>query len=111
MLRSLVGSEMCIRDRNKGIDLSPLGDLKRYLKLVIAIGEASEEIQGIFANITPVSVARTMEEAVRLAESQSREGDSVILSPGCASFDWYRNYADRGDDFTKLVNEIVMEQA
>ena len=52
-----------------------------------------------------------MEEAVRLAESQSREGDSVILSPGCASFDWYRNYSERGDDFTKLVNEIVMEQA
>ena len=77
---------------------------------MIAIGEASEEIQGIFANITPVSVANTMEEAVNLAESQSREGDSVILSPGCASFDWYRNYSERGDDFTKLVNEIVMEQ-
>ena len=51
---------------------------------MIAIGEASEEIQGIFANITPVSVANTMEEAVNLAESQSRERDSVILSPGCA---------------------------
>ena len=101
---------LIVGGRNKGIDLSPLGDLKKHLKLVIAIGEASEEIQGIFTNITPVSVANTMEEAVNLAESQSREGDSVILSPGCASFDWYRNYSERGDDFTKLVNEIVMEQ-
>ena len=78
---------------------------------MVAIGEASEEIQGIFTNITPVSVANTMEEAVNLADLQCREGDSVILSPGCASFDWYQNYSERGDDFTKLVNEIVMGQA
>ena len=75
---------------------------------MIAIGEASEEIQRIFAGITPVSAAHTMEEAVNLAHSRSRKGDSVILSPWCASFDWYRNYSARGEDFSSLVNEIVM---
>ena len=99
---------LIVGGRNKGIDLSPLGGLKKHLKLVIAIGEASEEIQRIFAGITPVSAAHTMEEAVNLAHSRSRKGDSVILSPGCASFDWYRNYSERGEDFSSLVNEIVM---
>ncbi len=99
---------LIVGGRNKGVDLSPLGDLKKHLKLVIAIGEASEEIGRVFADISPVNIAHSMEEAVYLAQSHSREGDSVVLSPGCASFDWYRSYSERGDDFTKLVNEIVL---
>ena len=80
----------------------------KHLKSVIAIGEASDEISEILLEAIPVVKAETMEEAVGSAYSQSREGDSVILSPGCASFDWYRNYSDRGDHFTSLVKEIVM---
>ncbi len=94
--------------QNKGIDLSSLKLLEKHLKSVIAIGEASDEIYETLLEVIPVVKAETMEEAVGSAYSQSREGDSVILSPGCASFDWYRNYSDRGDHFTSLVNEIVM---
>ncbi len=97
--------------QNKGIDLTPLRFLKKHLKSVISIGEASNEIAKVFSKVIPVITAETMEEAVTLAHSQSCRGDSVILSPGCSSFDWYRNYSDRGDHFTSLVNQIVLRQA
>lgn len=96
--------------QNKGIDLSSLGLLKKHLKSVIAVGEASEEINKTFHNKIPVSIAETMEDAVNFAHSQSQSGDQVILSPGCASFDWYKNYKERGNHFSELVNEIVLRQ-
>jgi UDP-N-acetylmuramoylalanine--D-glutamate ligase len=44
-----------------------------------------------------------MEAAVSAAADLAQPGDAVLLSPGCASFDWYRSYADRGDDFSRIV--------
>ena len=44
-----------------------------------------------------------MDEAVHQAREAARPGDVVLLSPGCASFDWYGSYSERGDDFARAV--------
>lgn len=56
--------------------------------------------------ITDVSVCGNMEEAVRLASKISVSGDIVLLSPACASFDMYKNYSERGDDFIRCVEGL-----
>ena len=48
-----------------------------------------------------------MEEAVGTASRLARTGDAVLLSPGCASFDWYGSYAERGDHFASLVRQMI----
>jgi UDP-N-acetylmuramoylalanine--D-glutamate ligase len=50
-----------------------------------------------------------MDEAVALAAERAETGDVVLLSPACASFDWYGSYAERGDDFVRAVR--VLERA
>ncbi|WP_421119812.1 glutamate ligase domain-containing protein [Aquihabitans daechungensis] len=89
--------------RNKGLDLSELGDLAPHLRAVVAIGEAAPEIEAAFRDRTPTVVASSMDEAVALAAGLAEPGDDVVLSPACASFDWYPGYAARGDDFHRAV--------
>ena len=89
--------------RNKGLDLRVLAQAAAHLRAVVAIGEAADEVAAAFHGLRPVSVATSMAEAVTLAAGQARPGDAVVLSPGCASFDWYADYAERGDDFAALV--------
>jgi UDP-N-acetylmuramoylalanine--D-glutamate ligase len=89
--------------RNKGLDLSPLADGIDHIRSVVAIGEATDEVAAVFAGRRPVVRAASMAEAVARAGEAARSGDAVLLSPACASFDWYRNYGERGDDFARLV--------
>lgn len=92
--------------RNKGLDLGVLaGDTSR-IRHVVAIGEAAPEVAAAFHGRTPVTVAGSMDDAVRLASSAAIPGDVVLLSPGCASFDWYDGYGQRGDDFARAVAEL-----
>ncbi|HEX2040423.1 MAG TPA: UDP-N-acetylmuramoyl-L-alanine--D-glutamate ligase [Acidimicrobiales bacterium] len=93
--------------RNKGLDLSVLRREAPRLRAVVAIGDAAGEVVAAFEGAAPTQVAASMDEAVRLAREAARPGDAVLLSPGCASFDWYRNYAERGDDFRRAVTEQV----
>lgn len=92
--------------RNKGLDLSLLGRLRNVVAAV-GIGDSGDEIAEAFAD-RPHVVAASMSEAVDAAARLARWGDAVVLSPGCASFDWYSNYAERGDDFVRCVNEQVL---
>ncbi len=91
----------------KGVDLSPMGADADRVRTVIAIGEAAPDIRAVFEPATTVVEATSMAEAVRLAGAAARPGDAVVLSPGCASFDWYSGYPARGDDFKRLVTEHV----
>jgi UDP-N-acetylmuramoylalanine--D-glutamate ligase len=89
--------------RNKGLRLDSLRDGADRVRAVVAIGEAIPQVEAAFAGASPVVTAMSMDEAVRLAGDLARPGDSVLLSPGCASFDWYRSYSERGDDFARAV--------
>lgn len=89
--------------RNKGIDLGPLADRVDHVRAVVAIGEAGDEVGAVFDGLRPVVTAESMEEAVAAARSLARPGDAILLSPGCASYDWYPNYGARGDEFVAIV--------
>lgn len=91
--------------RNKGLDLSALAEAAPRVRSVVAIGDAADEVAEAFAGRRPVAVAASMSEAVALAADAAVPGDAVLLSPGCASFDWYGSYAERGDDFARIVRE------
>ena len=60
--------------------------------------------------MTPVVIANSMRDAVRAAAEHAETGDTVLLSPACASFDWYRSYAARGDDFAREVQGLTEVQ-
>jgi len=93
--------------RNKGLDLGDLAADTSRIRHVVAIGESAGAVEVAFAGRVPVTVARSMDDAVRAAAAAATEGDVVLLSPGCASFDWYDGYAERGDDFARAVSELV----
>lgn len=94
--------------RNKGLDLSVLGALSSRARAVIAIGESAGEVEAAFAGTgVVVRTAASMDDAVAEAAAAARPGDAVVLSPGCASYDWYRNYGERGDDFARAVRELI----
>jgi UDP-N-acetylmuramoylalanine--D-glutamate ligase len=92
--------------RNKGVDLSTMRTVADRVRAVVAIGEAADEVAAVFAAQVPTVVATTMDEAVALAADMARPGDTVLLSPGCASFDWYDSYAQRGDDFARAFEDL-----
>ena len=89
--------------RNKGLDLGALASTVPPVRAVVAVGEAAPEVAKAFAGHAVVRRAESMGAAVETASSLALPGDAVVLSPGCASFDWYASYAERGDDFSALV--------
>jgi UDP-N-acetylmuramoylalanine--D-glutamate ligase len=89
---------------NKGLDLGPMAAAARgRVRAVVAIGAAADLIAATFGGIAEVVAATSMQEAVEVAGDLARHPDVVLLSPGCASFDWYTGYPARGDDFRRLV--------
>ena len=92
---------------NKGLDLAPMAAEAARVTAVVAIGEAAPVVGATFAGAAPVVTAASMAEAVERAGAAARPGDVVLLSPGCASFDWYPDggYPARGDDFRRLVQQ------
>lgn len=94
--------------RDKGNDYTPLKPLIREkTRAVIAIGESAEKVSNELGAEAPHSFeASSLEEAVRYAEAIAEEGDVVLLSPACASFDMFEDYEARGDLFKKLVNAL-----
>jgi UDP-N-acetylmuramoylalanine--D-glutamate ligase len=91
--------------RNKGLDLSELAGTVPPVRAVVAVGESAQDVTKAFAGRVPVCQAASMGAAVEAASSLAVPGDTVVLSPGCASFDWYSSYVERGEDFSARVKE------
>ncbi len=93
--------------RDKNGDFTPLTTLvSKRCKIIILLGEAKEKINRAIGDFAETYLVGTFEEAVLLAYQKSRSGDIILLSPGCASYDMFRNYEERGDYFKKLVNQL-----
>lgn len=99
---------LIIGGRDKGNDYTSVIPLiKQKVKQIIIIGESAEKIEKSIGNLTNSYKARTMEEAVFKAYETASQGDSVLLSPACASFDMFRDYAERGKIFKEIVGKII----
>lgn len=92
--------------REKGGSYAALKSLfPGRVKHLVVLGEAARNIEAALGDAAPTSRAASMAEAVRIAKSHAKSGDTVLLSPACASFDMYESYARRGDDFVQQVHE------
>lgn len=93
---------------DKGNDYRPLMPLVREkVKAIICLGIDNSKIRDAFGNAVDLLVeTSSMSEAVKLAYRISERGDTVLLSPACASFDLFRNYEDRGDQFKEAVKNL-----
>jgi UDP-N-acetylmuramoylalanine--D-glutamate ligase len=93
--------------KDKGSDFHRLNDLiQKKVRLVILIGAASEKIAKAWKNTVPVTIYRTLKEAVKGAFDEAEKGNHVLLSPACASFDMFLNFEDRGSQFKSIVQQL-----
>jgi UDP-N-acetylmuramoylalanine--D-glutamate ligase len=93
--------------RDKKGDFGALADaLSRRAKLLITMGEAGPTIRKALSKFVETLDAADMAQAVSLAAQRARPNDVVLLAPGCASFDAYSSYKQRGEDFARLVKAL-----
>jgi UDP-N-acetylmuramoylalanine--D-glutamate ligase len=93
--------------KDKGGTYDPLKRiLKEKVKRLILIGEARGRMAKAFGTSVSTTDADTLEEAVHRAFSESKQGDVVLLSPACSSYDMFRDYEERGNLFKEIVNQL-----
>ncbi|MGB9715283.1 MAG: UDP-N-acetylmuramoyl-L-alanine--D-glutamate ligase [Thermodesulfovibrionales bacterium] len=93
--------------RDKAGDFSVLRNLvKEKVKAMVLIGEAAEKINKALGDLVETFLAKNLEEAALISRNISTKGDIVLLSPGCASFDMFVDFEDRGRQFKKIVNGL-----
>jgi UDP-N-acetylmuramoylalanine--D-glutamate ligase len=92
---------------DKGVDLSCLAaGIARRAKTAVLLGETAPELAAAIragGDSVRCHIPASFPKAVAWAVKQSVAGDTILLSPGCASYDWFASYEDRGDQFTSLV--------
>lgn len=93
---------------DKGNDYSELFEIvKKKVKAVVCLGKDNKKIVDAFSDkVTTIVETSSMEEAVRSSYYLARKGETVLLSPACASFDLFRNYEDRGRQFKEAVRNL-----
>lgn len=92
--------------RAKADDLDACAPWFGHVRAAYTVGETSEMFHELLAPWMPVSNCGTIRKAVKLAAQAARPGETVLLSPACASFDQYRDFEERGDDFRAAVGSL-----
>jgi UDP-N-acetylmuramoylalanine--D-glutamate ligase len=97
---------------DKGNDYSTLVDLaNQKVKALVCLGVDNAKLRTAFENAVPhLEETQSMTDAVRRAAALATPGDVVLLSPACASFDLFKNYEDRGQQFAAAVQELNSSQ-
>ncbi|GBG15363.1 UDP-N-acetylmuramoylalanine--D-glutamate ligase [Novimethylophilus kurashikiensis] len=97
----------------KGQDFAPLREpVAQNARAVVLIGRDGPQIgKAVSEAGVPLLQAKTLEDAVQLASQVAQQGDAVLLSPACASFDMFRNYAHRAEVFVQAVRQLQKEAA
>lgn len=94
--------------RTKGDDYGRILPMLSKVRGLILLGESRYEFSELFSEF-PHRLAATMEEAVKEAVDMSQPGDTILLSPACASFDMYANFEERGNHFRQVVEALEEE--
>lgn len=96
---------------DKGNDYDLIKEqVKEKVKALICLGVNNEKLKNYFSGVVPtIMETQNIKELVRMALKASEEGDVVLLSPACASFDLFKNYIDRGEQFREAVLELKVE--
>ena len=93
--------------QGKGADFSDLKmPIADYVRSVVLIGEDADKMEQAIDNVVQVTHAPSLAAAVSLAKNQAKPGDVVLLSPACASFDMFRDFNHRGDEFIATVKAL-----
>jgi UDP-N-acetylmuramoylalanine--D-glutamate ligase len=93
--------------KDKGFSFEPLRSLvKEKVRSTILIGEMAESIRRSWAGAVESQVATSLADAVERAHASAKPGEMVLFSPGTSSFDMFKSYADRGDQFRALVRAL-----
>ena len=79
---------------------------KRHVKHIVSFGEAGGEIATAIGDAVRLDIKSSLNQAVASAHKIASPGDIILMSPGCASFDEFKNFEDRGEKFIKMVNEL-----
>jgi UDP-N-acetylmuramoylalanine--D-glutamate ligase len=93
--------------KDKGFSFDPLRSLvKEKVKSTVLIGEMAESIRRSWAGAVESEIATSLADAVERAHASAKPGEMVLFSPGTSSFDMFKSYADRGDQFRALVRAL-----
>ena len=97
--------------KDKGFDFSSIAPLiHEKVKTCILIGEARERIFQVWKDVTSCVFADSLEEAANIAIRIGQQGDVVLFSPGCSSYDMFKNYEERGKAFCQAVQQLSSNQ-
>jgi UDP-N-acetylmuramoylalanine--D-glutamate ligase len=114
--RAVIGSleqplVLLLGGQDKGADFATLADLlPGRVRHLILMGEARGTIAAALSGVVPATQVKTMADAVEAAHLRAQPGDAVLLAPACTSFDAYRSFEERGDDFRQLVQQLQGRQ-